>query len=185
MPPQVRKRGRPKGVYASVLGIPRKKKMGVIPFKKLKNIEKEKKILFWILGDKAQDFLNDGYIITKKDVPKHGDMSNELLDENVNLSIIFKHFTPGAFKKTERLLKVKRLKTKWICQVCFKEADGHTIGCDICLRWFHLKCVNLKKKPKINDWICRYCSKNKTTGKVKLCGYDYIILGNEHFNYCI
>lgn len=184
MPPQVRKRGRPKGVYASVIGIPKKRKKG--PFKLMTNKEKEKMILWWLLKEKAKDCLDYGHVITDKDVPKHGDMANELLDENVNISVVFKHFTTLAFTKAEHMLKMKRLKVKWMCHVCSEEADGHTIGCETCLKWYHLKCVSLKKKPKIRNWICRQCSR-RNNSICKSCFYcsDLMIFDSYYICQCI
>ena len=44
-----------------------------------------------------------------------------------------------------------------VCGVCKEEADGHSIACEKCLEWFHLKCVGLKRKPNIPDWFCKCC----------------------------
>jgi Chromatin remodeling protein, contains PhD zinc finger len=163
----MKKRGRPKGVHSSVIGLPikrnkRKLSNQQVPFKKLSIKEKQFKILAWIFGEqKAEECTSCQYVICDRDVPKHNMMPLLLLDENVDVNLISSYFTRTAFAKLERLLKIKRMKAKWSCSQCKNEADGHIIGCEFCLEWYHLECVNLKKKPKVVDWMCRKCSSNK------------------------
>ena len=51
MPPKIRKRGQPKGVGLTVIGLPQKKKRtdGPVKFLMKSNSEREKQILSWML----------------------------------------------------------------------------------------------------------------------------------------
>ena len=31
------------------------------------------------------------------------------------------------------------------------------IACDICEKWFHFKCVGLRKRARLATWVCRKC----------------------------
>ena len=37
-----------------------------------------------------------------------------------------------------------------------------SIGCDYCLEWYHLKCAELRRRPKGKLWMCFDC---KNTNK--------------------
>ena len=42
-----------------------------------------------------------------------------------------------------------------------KSSDGEMIGCDLCNKWFHPKCLNLKRLPTAKVWYCPVCRKIK------------------------
>ena len=35
--------------------------------------------------------------------------------------------------------------------------DTKMIACDICEKWFHFKCVGLRKRARLATWVCRKC----------------------------
>ena len=53
------------------------------------------------------------------------------------------------------------------CNICNRQLKDnpkryadHSIACDICNKWFHFQCVNIKKgnEPRENDeWVCMAC----------------------------
>ena len=46
-----------------------------------------------------------------------------------------------------------------ICIICEREQGGRTwISCDLCKRWFHIKCVGLKKKQAEEEIINYFCN---------------------------
>ena len=36
--------------------------------------------------------------------------------------------------------------------------DTKMVACDVCEKWFHYKCVGLKKRARLTTWVCRTCS---------------------------
>uniref|UniRef100_H2XVG1 PHD-type domain-containing protein n=1 Tax=Ciona intestinalis TaxID=7719 RepID=H2XVG1_CIOIN len=53
---------------------------------------------------------------------------------------------------------------KTLCSVCGSSQEvtqSPWIGCDICFRWYHRKCINVPKKSfehvKIEEWKCPVC----------------------------
>ena len=101
LPPKVRMRGRPKGAGLTVIGLPRKKKIGdrhPIRFLMQSNEVKEKQILRWMLPDDQVTRALNGDIIDIEQVPIHTmQLSPCLLDENVNWKVVQKYFTEGAW----------------------------------------------------------------------------------------
>jgi len=86
-------------------------------------------------------------------------ISNTILDENVDIYLIRKYFTADAWLVIEDVLKQKKGNpTTWICEICHKNLSwNQSIGCDLCLNWFHFKCVGITKYPKMKTWFCRPC----------------------------
>lgn len=97
-------------------------------------------------------------------------------DTNVNLPIIKKYFAHKGWKKMMTMCDEKRLQ-EWSCNCCKldlnKTVENDTdevkkikkfkvsIGCDYCLEWYHLECVQLKNKPKGKLWMCPDCREKK------------------------
>ena len=83
---------------------------------------------------------------------------NAVLDENVDVFLIRKYFTNDAWLVVANVLERKRKHPVWICQHC--QHDLHSdasVICELCLTWFHLRCVGLFKNPKRKNWFCRSC----------------------------
>ena len=80
-----------------------------------------------------------------------------VVDENVDVHLVRRHFSSDAWVLIESVVKQKA-KMKWTCQTCYH--DLHTeqsILCDSCLLWFHFRCVGLTRQPKTRNWFCRSC----------------------------
>ena len=153
LPPKVRMKGRPKGAGLTVLGLPRKKKIGdrhPIRFLMQSSGAKEKKILSWILSDDQVKRALNGELIDIEEIPNHTmQLSPCLLDENVNWKVVKKYFTEGAWAMMRCLIHSLSEHPYWDCGVC-QEDLGHfnSICCESCLTRYHLECVGLNNPPK-------------------------------------
>ena len=72
-------------------------------------------------------------------------------------------------QKTRKKHETSKPNAVFVCGICTKDfadavktIDDGSIGCDICYRWFHFKCVDINKKKDIPtesvEWICQDCS---------------------------
>lgn len=78
-------------------------------------------------------------------------------DENVDIHLIRKFFTPDAWLVVAQVTEQKK-KSILVCSYCSHDADEYpSIFCDRCLSWFHMKCVGLTHGPKTRNWFCRKC----------------------------
>ena len=163
LPPKMLKRGRPKGNDYNVIGLPYKKKARVsikpIAFRKLSIAEQQIKLLTWLFGTKvARHLISSGNKVALKNIPtNYTSISNCILDDTVDLYLIYDYFTKSSWHKITTLKRQKEENVEWVCRRCDEELDGHSIVCESCIHWFHLKCVGLKKKPKLSDWFCKGC----------------------------
>lgn len=106
--------------------------------------------------------MEPGYLIDEDSVevmPEN--VVDGVMDENVDISLIEKYFTPDAWMLIEDVVTQKRRKRHFTCSCCSEaltESCQWVIACDHCLCWFHLNCVGLRKLPKTKHWFCRNCS---------------------------
>jgi len=71
-----------------------------------------------------------------------------VVDENVDVHLVRRHFSSDAWLLIESVVKQKA-KMTWTCQTVYQ--DLHTdqpFVCDSCLLWFHFKCVGLTRQPR-------------------------------------
>lgn len=170
MPPKILKRGRPKGLEVTVIGLPKTKKKKeqkhLIPFCKLTPAEKDRQILEYLVSKLAAGEAMEGQRLLKtKDLLPIGQVSEAINDhENVDIHRIQKYFDTDAWLDTLQLSEDKS-HFGWLCPVCAKVIDDDnedSIACDRCLLWSHFGCTSLKKRPKNKNWFCRSC-KSKFT----------------------
>ena len=103
LPPKMRKRGRPKGLANSVIGLPRKKaKDGPVAFEKLLPQQREKVILSWFVGMDAAESAIKGKVITEDTV--------ETIPENVDNACIDECVCMQSVKRFLQMMLGKRLK---------------------------------------------------------------------------
>ena len=84
-------------------------------------------------------------------------VQNSILDDNVEVCLVRKHFTTDAWKVVEGVLELKKANPTWTCQICHKDVECNSVCCESCLCWYHYKCVGLAAKPKMKNWFCRQC----------------------------
>ena len=69
-----------------------------------------------------------------------------------------------AFKIFERKIEKQNAENRYSCKICNRYiVDGQIlVGCDSCLLWFHIKCVQYKKtkKNESNPWFCTLCQES-------------------------
>lgn len=168
MPPKMTMRGRPKGANVTVIGLPRKNKnfQKLQPFCKMHMTSKKKKILSWITDEeKVSLVFRLGTKLQNTDIHPFQKIDIAILDELVDVKIIRPYLDQLAFELLEKHIKEKRKKDEWKCLVCEHTLDGHSIGCDHCLAWYHLECVDLIQKPKCAYWYCKSCKNELNSGK--------------------
>ena len=103
--------------------------------------------------------LSEGTTITSTDLTyDSGAISCALLDENVDPSLVRPMFQPLAWGHVTTLIDQKRRSHVWLCGCCHCVLeDNHSIVCDACFTWYHLKCCGLARPPKKKSWMCRIC----------------------------
>ena len=85
-------------------------------------------------------------------------------DETVNVFRVKKYFSNSAWKKMKLLLKRVEKEKSWDCKTCDRELKNYqALACDVCLEWYHLKCIGKLEPPKAKTWVCRSCIKNHAT----------------------
>lgn len=84
-------------------------------------------------------------------------VSNAIIDENVDVHLIRKHFMGDARMQVTGVIE-KCSNPVYICKSCSHDLNESTsIICDHCLTWFHIQCVGLKQSPKARYWFCLGC----------------------------
>ena len=99
------------------------------------------------------------HLIEEEEVECRPDrVPDAVVDENVDVCLVRRHFSSDAWLLVEDVVKQKSEKMTWTCHACFH--DLHTkesVLCDRCLLWFHFSCVGLTRPPKSKNWFCRSC----------------------------
>ena len=69
--------------------------------------------------------------------------------------------TPALSVNTEKSQKTnsKENRTSDCLCICSGSEKGGMIRCDWCRKWFHEKCMGIKKKEQIGFWVCTECRK--------------------------
>lgn len=161
----IKKRGRPKGLTQTVIGLPKKRMRSskCAPFQKKSSIEIECLILEWFVGkDYATKAIKDNFIISEEQRPEL--VSSSCLDSLVNIEIIRKRCTTEAWKAIEMVYGEKRRNPIYICETCTLDADTKeaSVMCSSCLEWQHLSCARLKLFPKAKHWLTSVKTKKST-----------------------
>lgn len=159
LPANMKKRGRPRGINCTVLGLPKRRKVVDKPlcFKMLSVQEKKKKILGWIFEDRvAESVYSKKDIVLTRDVPTS--IPIHLLDENIDIYLIREYFDDSAWRLFMQIFSVVKNKGAWNCPTCKKDLNlDQSVACESCLQWFHLTCTTSKVLAK--DWFCSDCLK--------------------------
>ena len=105
--------------------------------------------------------MKPGHLIDEGDIQvKPENIVDGVMDENVDITLIRKYFTPDAWMLIENVITQKRRSQQFTCSGCsqtLSETCQWVIACDHCLCWFHLSCMGLKRLPKAKHWFCGNC----------------------------
>ncbi|PVD34671.1 hypothetical protein C0Q70_05948 [Pomacea canaliculata] len=131
-------------------------------FVKLKNHEKQKVLLSWLVSMSiTKKALHEDYIINEDDIHLTlEDIPHSCLDDSVNLSLVQHFFTADAWKLIYALIEIKK-EEPWLCKCCERTLKKKSVGCDSCLCWYHFQCAGLCKQPKEEFWFCKSCESGK------------------------
>ncbi|KAM9314821.1 uncharacterized protein KZ484_024514 [Pholidichthys leucotaenia] len=164
MPPRMPKRGCPKGVEMTMIGLPKKRARMTgrpVPFCKQSPNEKDQAILTWLVADEGdvQRALSDDCLLPRTSLRSAKTASMILTDdERVDLKRVQKYFTTSGWQGVTSLVEHLRSKGQWLCKSCDKPLnDELSVGCDVCLEWYDGKCVGLRQALKSKTWICHNC----------------------------
>ncbi|KAL4226267.1 hypothetical protein ACF0H5_014251 [Mactra antiquata] len=152
LPPNIKKRGRPKGSESTVIGLPKKRsrlslKKKKIPFDQKTPIERATIMLKWFVHeDVASACMNYGRLVTITDITTTAETVN-MAATDTNFETIYKYFDTIALQKVLEIVNAAN-KRVWTCSVCSEHLDTRCIGCDLCLGWFHYHCAALTAAPK-------------------------------------
>ena len=116
-------------------------------------------MLKWLVDDEVLESALKGELIEEESVECRPEVvPNAVLDENVNIFLIRKYFTNDAWLLVTDMLERKKEDPVWICRVCQHDLHSEaSLICELCLTWYHLKCVGLTRSPKRKNWFCRSC----------------------------
>ena len=108
LPSKTKKRGRPKGCQDNVVGITckkSKKNYQTIPFKQLNIKEKQQEILSCIFDkEKEKIIIRNNEEVLLDGIPDDAScLAYNLLDEDVDLNVIHRHFSETAWKKFKKV----------------------------------------------------------------------------------
>ena len=169
LPKKAKAPGRPKGSsHTSIIGVqkktPRKPRKKAKAFEKKTKPEKSDIVLKAIIkpdvrGTKRQ--------YDDDDVRDIDDMTNAVLDTDLDKDMVTRRLTVSARNKVARLIRVKRDTRKYVCSYCKRvcgEGDGNgdeygdSVQCNSCLEWMHITpCSNDSPPLPPGNWFCTSC----------------------------
>ena len=116
-------------------------------------------MLRWFVDDEILESALNGELIEEECVECQPEVvPNAVLDENVNDFLIQKFFTNDDWLLVSDVVERKKQYPVWICSVCQHDLHSEaSLICELCLTWYHLKCVGLTKTPKTKNWFCHSC----------------------------
>ena len=124
-----------------------------------------------------------GFTVEAKELGDDLFFSLNLLDENVNWASVQQFFTKSAWIRVTNTMMELAKDPKYLCGSCHEDLHfAHSIVCESCLAWYHLRCAGLADAPKRTDWFCRIChntdvliERKKATTERKVNNYYRII----------
>jgi len=116
-------------------------------------------VLRWFVDDDILKCALNGELIEEEHVECRPEVvPNAVLDENVDVCLIRNYFTNDAWSLVTDVVERKKECPVWMCSVCLHDLHSEaSLICELCLTWYHLKCVGLTKTPKSKNWFCRSC----------------------------
>ena len=116
-------------------------------------------ILNWFVDREVVQAAVKGQIIEEDSVECRPEkVSNAIIDDNVDVFLVRKHFSEEAWMIVKGVLQHKKERSVWICPSCQRNLhDEQSIVCESCLNWYHFRCVSLTAQPKKKNWFCRSC----------------------------
>ena len=166
LPPKLKKRGRPKGLTQTVVGLPRKRqcKNKIVAFLKKPLKERQHMMLDWFVGPDTENSAITETVLLIEDVIETNPIliSSARMTKSVDINSIRQFFDDDAweclFNTYERKLKLG-IYTCCECKTSLV-SDGQRIMCDSCLEWSHHSCVRLITAQKSKFRFCQTCSIN-------------------------
>ncbi|CAC5398006.1 unnamed protein product [Mytilus coruscus] len=127
LPPNIKKRGTPKGLTQTVIGLPEKRnrKSNFSPFHKKSSKEIVFLILEWFVGSHlAKNAVNNNILITDEQVETRPELlTASCLDSIVNVDFIKKYCQKDAWEAIQSVFKEKKTNPIYICNICTHDAD--------------------------------------------------------------
>ena len=110
-------------------------------------------------ADVAKRALDGGELISPRELEKRPEMiPMKCTDENVDINRVRKYITIAGWQALLCIILKVTQKGIWKCKMCDGNVDsGLSVGCDVCLEWFHGRCVGISTAPKKKTWICQVC----------------------------
>ncbi|KAF0706194.1 zinc finger SWIM domain-containing protein 3-like [Aphis craccivora] len=161
LPIKVKCCGRPKGATKTTIGLQIKRKpVKPVPFVLLNYLIKENLVMEWLTNKAVvKRVRKEKYIIQEGDVQHPENVSNGIVENEVDVGSIKPYCSKEAWRAVISLMKIKKKNTIWICPTCNYEIEEQpSILCDSCLVWHHMDCV--KDKEHIKHWFCDKCYAN-------------------------
>lgn len=161
LPIKVKCCGRPKGATKTTIGLQIKRKpVKPVPFVLLNYLIKENLVMEWLTNKAVvKRVRKEKYIIQEGDVQHPENVSNVIVENEVDVGSIKPYCSKEAWRAVISLMKIKKKNTIWICPTCNYEIEEQpSILCDSCLVWHHMDCV--KDKEHIKHWFCDKCYAN-------------------------
>ena len=168
MPPKMFKKGKPKDVELTVIGLPSSKKSkktnikpSITPSTKLKGIEKDRIILECVVSPSVtRNVLKGVLLIVAEEIKiSINEISDLIRDDNyVDFNPIEIYFKEEAWLECLKVYEQKN-RSKWLCSTYKKILAKYTdsLVCERCLKWCHLSYTNLKKIPGLRNWYSKLC----------------------------
>ena len=163
LPPKLKKRGRPKGLTQTVVGLPKKRqcKNKALAFLQKPMKDRQHMVLEWFVGpDISTSALKDFQILTEIVVETDPNLvSSACMHKNVYIHIIRQFLDEDAWQCVISTYEQKLKIGLYTCFECKKSlaTNEQSIMCDSCLEWNHYSCVRLRTAPKSKFWFCQTC----------------------------
>ena len=119
-------------------------------------------ILEWLVGEQVtENICTNQYVARKEDICNP--LPDNIASPEVVIDIVKSHFQRTAWTLVDKYVKrIKKENYEWMCQICIVDlGDSESVQCDVCLSWFHLKCLGRTKTPATKLFFCRSCKKTE------------------------
>lgn len=115
-------------------------------------------MLSWLIGhEKADDVFQNGGRIKQADISIP--ISSKFGNSQINLSLLEPYLQRSALKCVQKQIELTRKNNyEWQCHICEVDlSECESVGCDVCLHWFHLRCLKRTRTPCSNFFFCKSC----------------------------
>ena len=118
--------------------------------------------MWFVDSPEIESAFKTGSLIEEHQIECHPEeVSNAILDENVDIHLVRRYLTNNAWKLIEDVVERKKDCDVWLCKICHHDLHDsnaeQSIICDSCLEWYHFSCAGVNTPPKMTYWFCRNC----------------------------